>query len=58
MWYADSAALGMADVTGELDVYSRGGKTSRACTINQGHARICRGQEGQLLADAALSQGH
>ena len=27
----------MADVTGELDVYSRGGKASPACTINQDH---------------------
>ena len=34
---ADSAALGMADVTGILEVYSRGGKASPACRINQAH---------------------
>ena len=32
-----SAELGMADVTGTLDVYSRHGKASPACTVNQGH---------------------
>ena len=34
---APYAELGMADVTGTLDVYSRHGKASPACTVNQGH---------------------